>query len=306
MMRRTAIAALTITLGTAQSETLATTRGTEACSNYSSCGVDRDGAYAGLKDRDWILGLPSFPGDTKGPAPQPAPARRYEYLSLPDCDQNNPNTTGAGDLMCARALKQCPPDQPDGTRLRIWQRLLAPPAAPTPWKPLGVTCHSDLAPGSRPRLTLAMITQAALRTPWAEPILSTEPTGELTLVNLPTYYRLTWSPEGHQPGETDSTVLLGIPVQIRPQLAGPGLTYHFGDGHTSAPTTSTGGGYPTGPITHTYTTPGTYRARVNTTWTAQFSLDGGRSWDPITATVAVPGPATTITVTQAKAILVTH
>ena len=305
-MRAFAGALAALTAVALQAPTTADLASDPCAKSISSCGADQAGAFIHLLGRDEVLGLPSFPGDTKGPAPQPAPARRYEYLSLPDCDQNNPNTTGAGDLMCARALKQCPPDQPDGTRLRIWQRLLAPPAAPTPWKPLGVTCHSDLAPGTRPRLTLAMITQAALRTPWAEPILSTEPTGELTLVNLPTYYRLTWSPEGHQPGETDSTVLLGIPVQIRPQLAGPGLTYDFGDGHTSAPTTSTGGGYPTGPITHTYTTPGTYRARVNTTWTAQFSLDGGRSWDPITATVAVPGPATTITVTQAKAILVTH
>jgi hypothetical protein len=152
---------------------------------------------------------------------------------------------------------------------------------------------------------MAMVNAAALRTPWADPIVTTEPRGDLTVVNLLTFYRVRWSAEGYQPGEVATKVLLGIPVKIRPKLAGPAFTYDFGDGHRLGPTASPGGVYPDGDVTHVYTSPGVFDTRVTTTWTAEFSIDGGRTWDDITATVDVPGPTTTVTVKQARAVLVT-
>ena len=89
-----------------------------------------------------------------------------------------------------------------------------------------------------------------MRTPWSKPQVSSQPAGNTTLVNLTTFYKVNWAVEGFQPGEVDRSVLRGIPVQIRPKLVG--FTYVFGDGSTVGPTTSTGGVYPSGDITHVY------------------------------------------------------
>ena len=85
-----------------------------------------------------------------------------------------------------------------------------------------------------------------------------------------------------------------------------GFTYHFGDGETFGPTDSLGGVYPDGDVVHTYRRPGEFTTRVTTTFGADFSLDGGASWDEIPTTVDVPGPSTTVTVKEAKAVLVTR
>lgn len=148
---------------------------------------------------------------------------------------------------------------------------------------------------------MADLKAAFLRTPWSKPQISSQPVGNTTLVNLRTFYKVNWAPQGFQPGEVDRAVLRGIPVQIRPKLVG--FTYVFGDGSTAGPTTSTGGVYPDGDITHTYRGKGEYPVRVNTTFGADFSLDGS-TWDDIPSTVTVPGPSTTITVREAKGVLV--
>lgn len=90
-------------------------------------------------------------------------------------------------------------------------------------------------------------------------------------------------------------------MRIRPKLVG--FTYSFGDGQSFGPTESTGGVYPSGDVTHVYAKPGTFPVRVNTTFGAEFSLDG-TTWDEIPETVTVPGPATAITVREAKGVLV--
>jgi hypothetical protein len=141
-----------------------------------------------------------------------------------------------------------------------------------------------------------------LRVPWAKPMITIEPKGEVTLVNLKTYFQVTWSEEGYEPGEARARTLVGIPVQLRPKLVGFG--YEFGDGQRFGPTRSTGGRYPDGDITHTYREPGSFTARVVTTFGGEFSLDGGATWDQIPATVDVQGPQTDITVREAKAVLV--
>ena len=98
-------------------------------------------------------------------------------------------------------------------------------------------------------------------------------------------------------------MLRGIPVQIRPKLVG--FTYVFGDGSSVGPTTSTGGVYPDGDITHVYSVRGQFPVRVDTTFGADFSLDG-TTWDEIPSTVTVPGPSTVVTVREAKGVLVNH
>jgi hypothetical protein len=150
---------------------------------------------------------------------------------------------------------------------------------------------------------MADLKAAFMRTPWSKPQVSSQPAGNTTLVNLTTFYKVNWAVEGFQPGEVDRSVLRGIPVQIRPKLVG--FTYVFGDGSTVGPTTSAGGVYPSGDITHVYRAKGEYPVRVDTTFGADFSLDGS-TWDEIPSTVTVPGPPTTVTVREAKGVLVNH
>ena len=140
-----------------------------------------------------------------------------------------------------------------------------------------------------------------MRTPWSKPRISSQPAGNTTLVNLRTFYKVGWTANGFQPGEVDRSVLRGIPVQIRPKLIG--FTYVFGDGSSLGPTISTGGVYPDGDITHTYRGKGKFPVRVDTTFGAEFSLDGS-TWDEIPSTVTVAGPSTTVTVREAKSVLV--
>jgi hypothetical protein len=148
---------------------------------------------------------------------------------------------------------------------------------------------------------MADIKAQFMRTPWAMPQVSSQPAGNVTLANLTTFYRVDWATTGFAPGEVDRSVLRGIPVRIRPKLVG--LTYVFGDGSSYGPTTSTGGVYPDGDVTHIYARRGEFPTRVETTFGADFSLDG-TTWDPIPSTVTVPGPSTTITVREAKGVLV--
>ncbi|WP_404393024.1 hypothetical protein [Humibacillus xanthopallidus] len=150
---------------------------------------------------------------------------------------------------------------------------------------------------------MADIKAQFMRTPWSKPQISSQPAGNTTLVNLPTFYQVNWAPAGFAPGEVDRSVLRGIPVRIRPKLVG--FTYVFGDGTTLGPTTSTGGVYPNGDVTHVYRAKGEFPVRVETTFGADFSLDGA-AWDEIPSTVTVPGPSTTITVREAKGVLVSR
>jgi len=169
---------------------------------------------------------------------------------------------------------------------------------------VGSTCLPNLVPGVKRVPTIEMITRAFHETAWATAAVSTQPAGGTTLVNLKTFYRVSWSAAGFEPGEVDSVDparMFGYRVQIRPKLVG--FVYHFGDGATVGPTTSPGGVYPDGDVVHTYTKPGVYTSFVEVTSGAQFRVNGG-PWIAIPDTVTVRQPGTTVTVKEAKAVLV--
>ncbi|MGI8492441.1 MAG: hypothetical protein ACR2NJ_06755 [Acidimicrobiales bacterium] len=167
-----------------------------------------------------------------------------------------------------------------------------------------MTCWADAVPGSRPTVTMAMIQQAFNLTPWSTPQISAQPAGNITLVGLDTYYQVNWTPTGFQPGEIDAidpARMNGYQVDVRVKL--DHFTWVFGDGQSFGPTTSEGGVYPSGNITHKYLAGGAYPTSVNTTFAGEFRIGGG-AWAPIPNTVTVPGPATTVTVRTAEAQLV--
>ena len=153
---------------------------------------------------------------------------------------------------------------------------------------------------------MAMIQDAFNHTPWAKPQISTQPKGDVTLVGLDTFYKVNWTAEGFQPGEVDAidpARMNGYHVDVRVKLVN--FMWQFGDGQSFGPTTSEGGVYPSGNITHQYLKGGAFPASVNTIFGGEFRIDGG-DWAPIPDTVTVPGPATTVTVRTAQAELVNH
>lgn len=268
---------------------------------FEECDTNEHGASLVLLSRGQVIALPKYPGDEGGAlvAARPPDAPVYKYVSLNDCAQAVPETI-TQDVSCTHALRDCPPNEL-GPLLRIWRQTLTNGQVTEPWRTAGLTCASDVAPGARPTLTMADIRAAFMRTPWSKPQISSQPAGNVTLVNLTTFYQVNWATAGFQPGEVDASVLRGIPVRIRPKLVG--FTYTFGDGSSMGPTTSPGGIYPDGDITHIYADKGAFDVRVNTTFGADFSLDG-TSWDAIPDQVTVPGPTTSITVREANSVLV--
>jgi len=139
--------------------------------------------------------------------------------------------------------------------------------------------------------------------PFSRPRVHIQPEGNLTLVTLATYFEVTWPAAGFKPGEIDTTTLLGYQVRIRPTIQS--YRYVFGDGTSLGPTTSSGGIYPDGDITHTYPTPGLYPTRIDITYSGEFSVNAG-AWIPIPDTVTIAGAIQPLTVKTAHARLVAH
>ena len=212
--------------------------------------------------------------------------------------------TAAVDSACQRAVAAC---QVNGQQIGsgfLYNILARVANSSDPWKLVGSTCFGQQVPGAGPTVTMAMIRDAMHATPWATASVSIQPAGNITLVGLKTFYQVTWSASGYEPGEIESidpSRMLGMRVDIRPRV--DHFTYVFGDGTQFGPTKSTGGVYPTGDIVHTYTASGSYPARVDTTLTADFRINGG-PWTAIPETVTVTGATTTVQVKTARAVLV--
>ena len=239
---------------------------------------------------------PVAPADLSASAsPQP----RYEYRFASACER----VAGTmGDTNCVWAMLACPGTDGPGPLVDIFRRTVVGATPTTGWSQVGSTCYPPAS--ARPAVTMAMIREAFHLTKWATPQIATQPEGNITLVNLKTFYRVGWSAEGFEPGEVDALDpgrMLGHQVEIRPRVQS--FTYVFGDGTSSPPTTSLGGVYPKGDIVHSYVNSGQYAARVDVTWTADFRINGG-AWAPIPDQAVVPGPVTQVTVKTAKAVLV--
>ncbi|MBC9957800.1 hypothetical protein [Yimella sp. cx-51] len=146
-----------------------------------------------------------------------------------------------------------------------------------------------------------MIKSAWERTPFSKPTVSMQPVGGRTLVTLPTYFQLQYPTEGFAPSEVNTVTLLGHQVRIKPTFKSNTFTY--GDGATSGPTSSSGGVYPTGDITHAYERAGKYTVSVSTTYGGQYSVDGG-AWADLDGTTTVAGPSSMIEVVTTKNQLV--
>jgi hypothetical protein len=188
---------------------------------------------------------------------------------------------------CEAANDDCAgntPEQGLGPLAAVYRReVAAKGAAPNEWKMIGLTCF----PGSGkvgPGQALAAFHETAL----AKPVVHIQPEGNLTLVTLPTFFEVTWPKAGAQPGEIDTTTLLGHQVRIRPK--GQGYTYYFGDETHFGPTPSPGGIYPNGDITHVYPKRSVYDTHIEST-TAASTASTAEHGDPCQAPSTFPDPS---------------
>lgn len=99
---------------------------------------------------------------------------------------------------------------------------------------------------------------------------------------------------------TRSVRLLGQRVDLK--IWPSSFEWDFGDGASQA-TTSPGAAYPDLEITHDYRSKGSVSPSVDTTYAAQFRVNGG-PWRDVDGTVTIPGASSTLQVTTARPVLV--
>lgn len=212
---------------------------------------------------------------------------------------------------CTNAMSACSFRTPPSSAplYLLWERPTKP--ANQPWQYAGEYCGTDAVPPGVPKPpavpSLGDIQRAFRALPFSKPTVSIQPVGNVTLVNLPTYFRATWPNDTTlQPGDVSSPVeLLSWSVEFR--VAAHSYDFSFGDGTSSGPVSDAGGTYPDGTIRHTYTRPNPHaQVKVDATLTGQFRANGGAWVDIDTVADLQNEPVTTLQVKEAQARLVTR
>ncbi len=231
-----------------------------------------------------------------------SPTSWYEYVAVIDCIP--PNSPEQPRLeICGFAVTYCEENVPEsfGPRSIIYRRTADNSGPVDTWAPVAPTCFTDSVPprSGEPaqELTEAMIIEQFHRTDFALPQTVIQPPDGTTLVNLPVYFELGWPDAGFEPSEVDTTTLVGHQVRIRPTLIG--ATYVTGDGATIGSTTSLGGGYPNGDITHEYTSAVEVSPYISVEYGGEVSIDGG-AWRAIPSSAVIDGPAVALQVLESR------
>lgn len=215
----------------------------------------------------------------------------YSYSAVIQCPGNGPDNPD--DALCQPAIDYCEERMPSGSGpySRIYRRTYDAEGPQSAWESVAFTCFTDMVParsGDGAELTEAMIIEQFHRTDFALPATLIQPPDNRALVNLPVYFDVGWPEDGYAPDEVDTTTILGREVRIRPTFHE--ATYNFGDGTVTGPTTSQGGPWPDGDITHEYTDAASVSTSVSVVYGGEVSIDGG-PWTVIPSTVSVTGPA---------------
>lgn len=231
----------------------------------------------------------------------------YVYAAASFCSSGGPGSDGA-DNLCTAAWLQCagnPPAAGQGPAVKIYRREVDAAGEPVPpgaWEYRGTTCFPDLV-SAPPMPTMDQIISAFHETDLALPAVDVQPAGNVTLVNLPTYFALVWPAAGTEPDEISATTIIGYHVEIRPKFVS--AEYFFGDGRSIGPTESLGGPYPSGDIVARYDSAGSPEVRVDVTYGADFRISGGE-WVEIPDTLTITGTPEVLQVREAKARLYTN
>ncbi len=143
-------------------------------------------------------------------------------------------------------------------------------------------------------MTAGSVAAAFRELPLPPSELIVQPPNGRTLVNFDTNFYTETEP-------FDRTIrLFGQRVDLRIWPAR--YEWDFGDGAAMA-TASAGSPYPDLEITHSYTDKGTVGPAVDTTYSADFRVNGG-PWRPVPGTVTIPGASVVLEVVEATPTLV--
>ncbi|QIG41566.1 hypothetical protein G5V58_01175 [Nocardioides anomalus] len=154
-------------------------------------------------------------------------------------------------------------------------------------------CDEPSEPGQA-EVTGDLVAAALKFVPLPPSVLTVEPPNGRTLVNFDTNFFTTT-----QPFDTAVT-LLGQRVDLH--ITPAHFTWQFGDGESSA-TTEPGAPFPALDVTHAYRKKGHVAPSVDTTYTAQFRVNGG-PWRDVPGTVTIAGAAVDLQVLTATPVLV--
>lgn len=237
------------------------------------------------------------PGNASDQALGQAAVNPYHYRSKDACGASQ----GQFRLACGAAIGGCLPQGrgSSGVTEFVERRL----RAGGDWQSAGLFCGADPATGqpAAPAVpSRAQIERAFVELPFAKPTVSIQPRGNVTLVNLPTYYQVTWPETGLSPGDISKPVqLLSWSVEFRVKV--DSYTYKFGDGTASKPTTDPGGTYPNGRIRHTYLKKQkNAQVKVDAQLGGDYRVNGG-PWQPLAGVADLQDePVTTLQVKQAR------
>lgn len=102
--------------------------------------------------------------------------------------------------------------------------------------------------------------------------------------------------------QTLPTTVLGQPVLVR---ATPTFfAWDFGDGSAPLVTTDPGRPHPDHTVSNTYARVGEYTVAMTTTWSGEFSVDGGTTFVAIDGTAETTSTGAPVTVTELRSFLV--
>lgn len=125
--------------------------------------------------------------------------------------------------------------------------------------------------------------------------ISIEPDHEEYIIRLPVIVVTDPSP---QVVETD---VLGTQILVRatPET----YTWEWGDISEPTVTTDPGKSYPEHTVFHEYVTLGAHTITLTTTWTGEYSIDGGSTWQPVNGTAETTDTAEPITIGERVPLL---
>jgi hypothetical protein len=155
-----------------------------------------------------------------------------------------------------------------------------------------VGCPENVAAAQLP--TTSDVANAFRRIPLPPSTFSIQPPGGRTLVNFDTNFFT-------EEQTLNRTVrLLGQRVDLR--IEAHSYTWHFDDGQTVT-TNKPGAPYPRLQITHNYLQTGRYGPALDTTWVADYRVNGG-TWRPVPGSATIAGSPNNLRAIEARPTLV--
>jgi hypothetical protein len=145
-----------------------------------------------------------------------------------------------------------------------------------------------------PEITSGLVRAALRRVPLPASELKVQPPNGRTLVNFATNFYT------EREEFTRTVTLLGQEVDLR--ITPARFTWHFDDDETMT-TARPGAPYPKLQVTHDYLEKGAVSPSVDTTYTADFRVNGG-AWQPVPGSVTIPGESVALEVVEAQPTLV--